>query len=358
MSTTTPVERRIIATGAYLLTALMLLCIVVLLPLALRSVWNDVGEQSQPRFRIATPETTGEAVRSYVHLDLISLNEWENTVTVRATIHQSCDRACPWGDRYLFFSVRGDAPDDALLQPSSESVTLPATGQDVTQIFKLPLYGDPIRYPFDRYQLVLGVTLDRLAPDGSVRTLSAAEARAYASVTLQARTPRSSMERPVSLDPATLQGIDPEPYLTAQQLTFVRPVYLKVLTVLLVVLVTAAAIYAVFLRPLDQLIINSGALILGVWGVRSILVGTGLPGLTMVDLTLAVVILFLLFTIALRTLWLLEDQSSVQMARRFKRRTSVMAVPAASDRLPDYVEGAPAFASPNGAASPADTARV
>src|SRR6266545_3054727 len=107
--------------------------------------------------------------------------------------------------------------------------------------------------------------------------------------------PRYVMRAPVPLDGEQYQAdVDVEPYAYVDLLTFERPLYVRVLTVLLVLLVTAAAAYAVFLRPLDQLIINSGALVLGVWGIRSIMLGSGVPGVTAVDLALSVVILFLL----------------------------------------------------------------
>ena len=57
-------------------------------------------------------------------------------------------------------------------------------------------------------------------------------------------------------------------------LEFERPLYLRIVTVLLVVLIGAASAYAVFLRPLSELIINAGALVLGVWGIRAVLLGT------------------------------------------------------------------------------------
>jgi hypothetical protein len=65
-----------------------------------------------------------------------------------------------------------------------------------------------------------------------------------------------------------------------------RPRYVKLLAVSLVLMVTAAAAYAVLLRPLHELIIGSGALVLGVWGVRAILLGTALAVVTLVDLVL------------------------------------------------------------------------
>ena len=111
---------------------------------------------------------------------------------------------------------------------------------------------------------------------------------------------------------------------------FERPLYLTVLTGFLVVLVTAAAAHAVFPRPLDPLIINinAGALVLGVWGVRSILLGSDLPGMTVVDLALAVVILVLLATISARTLWLPEEGTQLRLLRRTRATGEGAATPA------------------------------
>src|SRR5262249_44736589 len=71
----------------------------------------------------------------------------------------------------------------------------------------------------------------------------------------------------------------------------------------MVLLIAAAAAYAVFLRPLDQILVNAGALILGIWGVRSVLLGTDAPpGASAVDLSLSAVVLFLLAAILARAM--------------------------------------------------------
>jgi hypothetical protein len=100
-------------------------------------------------------------------------------------------------------------------------------------------------------------------------------------------------------------------YVVLKKLTFTRPLWLQILTVLLVLLITAAASYAVFIEPMSQLVVNAGALILGIWGIRTILVGQGTPpGATAVDLSLSIVILFLLIAIAVRMLRVLWERGS------------------------------------------------
>ena len=68
----------------------------------------------------------------------------------------------------------------------------------------------------------------------------------------------------------------------------------------LVLLIAAAAAYAVFLRPLHDLILSTGGLVIGVWGIRSILVPSNIAGRTGVDVALGLVIVFLLGAMSIR----------------------------------------------------------
>jgi len=156
---------------------------------------------------------------------------------------------------------------------------------------------------------------ERVDPGRTLRPLRAGESGGTLALTIQSRVPRLQMRPGPDLAPQ--YGVDLTPYRAlSQSFDFRRPLYLKVLTVSLVLLVTAAAAYAVVLRPLDQLMIQAGAIVLGIWGVRAILLGTGLSVVTLVDLVLMSVILFLLAIITLRTLWLMEARSHVRLFRR------------------------------------------
>jgi hypothetical protein len=330
---TTKPKRRL-STVSYTIVAVLLLFIVVALPIAVASVTSDVTDQSAPIFDLNRAATSQKA-RADVHMQVIGVNEWDGTASIRVSAHQTCDGPCQWGDRFLFVSTFGDTSGEEASRPASETISLAAGAHDVTQVIKLPLFGDPIRYPFDKYKLGVGLIVDRIAADGSATTLSGSGAASYVDVTLQARVPRMTMSRPRSVDPAAVQDDDDiEQYAVVELLSFQRPIYLRILTCLLVLLVTAAAAYAVFLRPLDQLIINSGALVLGVWGIRSILLGSSVPGLTAVDLSLMVVILFLLVTITVRTLWLLEDRSHVTLIQRLRRQKAPDTPPEKKEALP------------------------
>jgi hypothetical protein len=85
-----------------------------------------------------------------------------------------------------------------------------------------------------------------------------------------------------------------------EELSFGRPLYLQVLCVLVAILIGAAAAFAVFFRPFDQIILGAGGLILGVYGVRALILGDLPRDVAALDVYLSCVALFLLFTIAIR----------------------------------------------------------
>ena len=114
-------------------------------------------------------------------------------------------------------------------------------------------------------------------------------------MTLQSRLQRMTMERPEYVDPTTVRApTDPYAFLYVRALDFHRPVY------------HAGAYHLAggpdhgrgrLLGPHAAAVAafhGIGGLVLGVWGIRSILVPGGPPYVTAVDLLLSMVILILL----------------------------------------------------------------
>jgi hypothetical protein len=109
------------------------------------------------------------------------------------------------------------------------------------------------------------------------------------------------MPRPVEIDPSTVSlATDPFPFAYVREVGLRRPLYLGILAVLLIVLVTVASTYSARNQPIHQLFVGVGGLVLGVWGVRQILVPGYPPYVTAVDLALSLSILILLVGVILR----------------------------------------------------------
>jgi hypothetical protein len=84
---------------------------------------------------------------------------------------------------------------------------------------------------------------------------------------------------------------------------------------LLVLLISASAIFALGLRTLHELVLGIGGIILGIWGVRSVVVQTELPDVTLIDLILAFVMLVLLLALSVRAARYFYVQSGLKMRR-------------------------------------------
>ena len=305
---------------AFFLTAFVALSVVVTLPFSVKSVVDDILGPVTGRVVKISRDRPDEAHRNHtkLHLAMVAIDETQLLATIRVSGHHVCV-GCDWSDRVLFVSVTQDDLD-ADGMPPSVGVTLPANSAEISEVIQLPVRGHPIHYPFDSYRLIVGVVLQRIRGDAQPQTFSAADARGHLFLSVQELLPRQSMAGPIMLDRASIRAADdPFEYVEAFELHFERPRYLRVLAVLLVLLVAAAAAYSVFLRPLHDLVLNSGALVIGVWGIRSILTPQNLFYLTAVDLALSTVIIFTLGAITVRALLYVHDEADMTLFRRVRR---------------------------------------
>ena len=166
----------------------------------------------------------------------------------------------------------------------------------------LPIQGTPQLYPFDTYTLLLGWVVSVTLPNGGKKSITRSElARNASRLTLEDQVVRLNMNPPVPVDPASVHSeTDPVDFLLVDRLQWQRPLYLRIVTVLLVILISASAIFALGLRTLHELVLGIGGIILGIWGVRSVVVQTELPDVTLIDLILAFVILVFLLALSIR----------------------------------------------------------
>jgi hypothetical protein len=247
------------------------------------------------------------------------VDEVHLVATLRLSGHRTCGARCPWRDRLLFVSAQpGDVAVEGL--PPSASITLPETTEAITETFQLPLSGMPIRYPFDGYRLIVAMALQRVHLDGRVDNIGADQIARHLVLTFQELLPHLRMSLPDEVAPETLRlSSAPVVYAAAYAVAFERPRYLRVLAVLLVLSIAAAAAYAVFLRPLEDLVVSSGALVLGIWGVRAVIVPINLHFQTAVDLALSIVILFLLGGISVKAMILAHDRGELRVLRRSRQ---------------------------------------
>jgi hypothetical protein len=307
---------------ALIATILLVLVVVGLLPVAVRSMQEVLGRGADPLYDLVTgqvvdtaAEASAEADATYLNLGIVDLDETTGQVTLAVSGNRSCASNC--AALALTFAALDNDADQRRGLPPSATLTVTPTDRVFSHTVQLPVRGQPSLYPFDTYQLWLGVGGEATLPDGSVVPITPQLlTQRRADVTLQNRVPDMIMAVPVTIDPRTVEtATDPFPFLAVQALTFDRPAYLKVLAVVLVLLIAVSATLALFTRALDELALGFGGIILGVWGIRSILMPQSIGTVTAIDLALSWLILLLLLGLALRAALHFHRHSDLPMPR-------------------------------------------
>jgi hypothetical protein len=296
---------------------LLVLAVLVALPIAFGSMevqLTDRQERTLYQFPNAQPTTSGGAeaakgAESFFNVAAVDIDEAEGNITLALSGHRLCEPDCPKID-FTLFSLDDNADVRRALPPSA-SFTLEPTDQIFSTTIQLPIRGQPSQYPFDDYFLWLGLTAT-MEQRGKMVPMTTEQFRSRAVITTQNQLRDLTMAPPLPIDPTRVKAVtDPYDFLGVQELHFSRPVHLEILTTLLIILISVSAIMAVAVRDMSDLIIGIGSLILGIWGVRSVLVPTPLPVVTSVDLALSVIILFVLLGLLVRAARHLHQQSEL-----------------------------------------------
>jgi len=312
-SESTPLNRHGYRAGLLIAIASVVVS-VALLPFALISLLSAIHPANQRGYDLSSLHTLhGEWTK--LNVAAVSVSEATDTMTLRVTGFHYCPAKCPLVERVQFYSVHSD-PQGALGAPPSSSLDLPSDASEIDQTITMPVTGDLISYPFDRYRLLLGVTFSKVTASGVAMPIDRSAANAGLELSVDDTIPRLSMAAPASLKTAAYRTTGVA-YDSITTLRFSRPLYLQILTVLLTLLIVLAASYGVLFRPFTQIIPTVGALVLGVWGVRSLLVGSYPPDSTGVDLVLEAAILLLLLAVGVRSLFFMWPRT------QWGRRTSV-----------------------------------
>lgn len=291
---------------ALAVTVALVVLVIILLPIAVNSMQDVLGRGPEPVFDLLTGKpissaavAEAEADATYFNLGFVDLSEATGLITIAVSGNRTCAEACPTLN--LTFASLDDDADQRRGLPPFATMTLTPQQVIFSESVQLPVRGQPSLYPFDTYSLWLGVAGLMTQADGSSVEIDAATIQAGGVVTIQNRIADMIMHDPDVIDPARVRvASDPFGFMAVHSLKFMRPAYLEVLAIALILLIGVSAALALFTRGLDELALGFGGLILGVWGVRSVLMPQSLPTVTAVDLALSWLILLLLLGLALR----------------------------------------------------------
>jgi hypothetical protein len=305
---------------------LLLAAVVIALPVAVRSMGVLLtGGQARTLYAFPSGQPlTGPASEAetdavnYFNIAAIDLNEEQGSITLAISGHRICPDACAT-ITFTLVSLDDDADVRRALPPSAPLILKPDE-PIFSQTIQLPIRGQPSQYPFDDYLLWLGLT-GSVVQDGDTQPLMVEMLSERAVITTQNQLRDYLMVPPAEIDPARVSTpTDPQEFLGVQQLRFERPAHQEILAVLLIALIAVSATIAVALRTMSDLLIGVGSLILGIWGVRSVLVPSSLSVVSSIDLALSVIILFVLLGLSMRVARHFQQQSALPPVKLRKRR--------------------------------------
>ena len=185
-----------------------------------------------PAQRLMMTQTFGPNT-AFVNITVTNLDELSHTATLTASGHRVCGAICP-PTTSTFFSLGNEAAERRGLPPSA-AVTVPGESGTYTFTIELPIRGTPQLYPFDTYTLLLGLVISVTLPNGREEVITNPElVRERISLTLEDQVVRLNMSPPLPVDPASVHSeTDPVDFLLVDQLQWQRPLYLRIVTVLL-----------------------------------------------------------------------------------------------------------------------------
>ena len=291
---------------ALLITLLLVALTVVTVPITIASMRAVLGREPDPVYDLMTGrEVTGaEAAAAaadaiYINFGLVALDVGSGQITIAVSGNRNCARTCP--TLALTLTALDVGVEQRRGVPPSATLTLAPADRVFSQSVQLPVTGEPSLYPFDDYLLLLGVAGVATEADGTGHQLDPATVAAAGEITVQNRISDLVMPPPTPIIPSTSgAAIDPTTFLAVQSVRLERPIYLQRMTGTLILLIAVSAVLAVFTRGFNELLLGIGGLILGVWGVRSVLMPQPVPAVTTIDLALSWVIFLLLIGMAVR----------------------------------------------------------
>jgi hypothetical protein len=295
------------ARAAVFVTSLVVLIVVLLLPIAAASLLTQLRTTDiVPAYDMLTGKLLDPSRQdiapldaTYANVDISDIDEAKRTATIIVSGNRLCQAICPEAT----MTLSSLAAPGSLTRgtPPSASFDVPGKTGPISVTLTLPVAGDPQRYPFDDYTLLFGISGQAKLPNGTAVSVTKDRLAMTTEMTISSSVGRLQMAPPVALDAARMTPPDAvTPYLSVLRLTFTRPAYLQVLTVLLVLLITTSGFFALFMRDLADLSLGIGGIILGIWGIRSVVIQGNLPSVTLVDTALAIVILVMLLGMAIR----------------------------------------------------------
>ncbi|WP_284944024.1 hypothetical protein [Acidisoma cladoniae] len=242
-----------------------------------------------------------------IGIKLTHIDEVGNRATIQVSGYHYCIGNCSHTRDRLLVSAYQAQGRNAVSVPTSATIDLPSDDSEISSTIVLPIDGQITLYPFDTYALRIGVAVERTQTDAQGQTRSFIDSsgqKGSLMLSFSETIPRLDASAPRAVDPVqATPARAPYRYASAFEVTLSRPLYTKVVVVVLVGLILMASVLVVLLTTFHDLVLNIGATILGIWGARALLLGEFPPDTTLIDLILLGTIVFVMLGVGVKSLY-------------------------------------------------------
>ncbi len=285
----------------FVVALLITAAVAVELPAAMRSILQIMRQPTHIGLPITPENLVLQPNHSDLEIDLQNIDEVARTITAQIRIYHHCATGCgDYIDRVHIFQAVTDETTSRRMPPSVV-FDIPNVTGDSNRSVAIPVRGDVLYFPLDRYDLSLGFAIERVFKDQPAKYLTAQEGSGAIEITIDERLARLEMVEFKVVPPASakLKAFDLE-YLYVAQIGLERPAFIQLVTIIVTLLTVLVSIYTTLTRPFDTLLLGAGTSILGIYGARSLVLGGFPVDSTLIDTTFAGVVLFNLVAITFR----------------------------------------------------------
>jgi len=279
------------------------LVILGLLPMAVQSIIKDIkGLSSEQQFFTKDLDDRGQHFTD-LEISIKEIDEMGQVATVEISGERSCVSPCgSFTDKVTFYGIN-EQTQKQRSHSKSASITIPDENTPVSAEIKLPFTGRLFLYPFDRYTFGVGVNIERTFVDKPAQMLNHGDIANSFELSFSENVSRMELKSFEKVNGAAFKPRNvKEPYLIAGVAEFERPMHLKIIVTMVVSMIVLISVYTMATRPFNELILDVGAIILGIFGARELVIKDFPSDTTLVDTVFGVIVLYNLVVVVFRSI--------------------------------------------------------
>jgi len=280
------------------ITILSLLVITIAwLPFALESFYNEITSNALTmgsQYLITSSNN-----REYVNLEVLTkeIDFVNKKIKINVNGYHHCDVFCGKYKTRLHISNFFFKKENVKRLPYSIIIEVPESTTEFEKEVTLPISGEIFNYPFDKYRADISIAIERLK-EGHSNFLN--QRNSNITLLMNDKIPRLE-----TLPPIIIKNLDiiatEYPSAIAFSSVHERPFYIKYIVSLLVIFLIATTAATILLTEFYQLITGGAGIILGIWGVRSLLLGDLPTDISILDIILTLIVIGTLISLVIKS---------------------------------------------------------